>query len=77
MVDMADSLGNAFHRLRAYAHPHRKHVISQTLEQAGEGDIESSDENESFAHLRRQAVRIQRGEQVNEITAFLPRERGW
>jgi hypothetical protein len=33
------------------------------------------DENESFVHLRRQAVRIQRGEQVNEITALQPRER--
>ena len=73
MVDMADSLGNAFHRLRAYAHPHVKHVITQTLQQAGEGDFESLDQNESFVHLRRQAVRIQRGEQVSEITALRPK----
>jgi hypothetical protein len=35
---MADSLGNAFHRLRAYVHPHVKHVITQTLEQGDEGE---------------------------------------
>ncbi len=75
MIDMADSLGNAFHRLRAYVHPHVKHVITQTLQQAGEGDFENLDQNESFVHLHRQAVRIQRGEQVNDITALLPRVR--
>jgi hypothetical protein len=37
---MADSLGNAFHRLRAYAHPHVKHVITQTLQQNDEADFE-------------------------------------
>lgn len=72
---MADSQGNAFHRLRAYVHPHVKHVITQTLQQAGEGEVERMDENDSFVHLRRQAVRIQRGEQVNEITALQPKER--
>jgi hypothetical protein len=54
--------------------PHVKYVITQTLQQAGEGDVESLDQNESFVHLRRQAVTIQRGEQVNEITALLPRK---
>ncbi len=73
MVDMADSLGNALHRLRAYAHPHVKHVITQTLQETGEGDLESSDQDESFVHLRRQAVRIQRGEEVSEITALQPK----
>jgi hypothetical protein len=71
MADMADSLGNAFHRLRAYTHPHVKHAITQTFQQADEGDFESLDENESLIHLRRQALRIQRGEQISEITALL------
>jgi hypothetical protein len=68
---MADSLGNAFHRLRAYAHPHVKHVITQTLQQDDEADFENLGQNESFAHLRRQAVKIQRGEPVDQITARL------
>lgn len=55
--------------------PHVKHVITQTLQQAEESDFENLDENESFVHLRHQAVRFQRGEQVDEITALLPRER--
>jgi len=70
---MADSLGNAFHRLRAYAHPHVKHVITQTLQQNDEADFENLGQNEWFVHLHRQAVKIQRGEQVDQITALLPK----
>jgi hypothetical protein len=68
---MADSLGNAFHRLRAYVHPHVKHVITQTLEQGDEADFAGSEPNESFVHLHRQAVKIQRGEQLDQVTALL------
>jgi hypothetical protein len=68
---MADSIGNAFHRLRAYAHPHVKHVIMQTLEQSDEADFSTSEQDESSLHLHRQAVKIQRGEQVDQITALL------
>jgi hypothetical protein len=71
MDAMADSLGNAFHRLRAYVHPHVKHVITQTLEQVDEADFVGSEQNESFVHLHRQAVEIQRREQVDQITALL------
>jgi hypothetical protein len=70
---MADSLGNAFHRLRAYAHPHVKHVITQTLQQNDEADFENLGQNEPFAHLHRQAVKIQRGEPVDQITALMPK----
>jgi hypothetical protein len=73
MIDMADSLGNALHRLRAFTHPHVKHVITQTLQETGEGVFESSDQGESYIHLRRQAVKIQRGEEVIEITALQPK----
>ena len=68
---MADSLGNAFHRLRAYAHPHVRHVITQTLQQNDEADFENLGQNESFVHLHRQAVKIQRGEPVDQITALM------
>jgi hypothetical protein len=67
---MADSLGNAFHRLRAYAHPHVKHVVTQVLEQSDEDDFVGSGQS---LHIRRQAVRIQRGEQVDRVTALLPK----
>ncbi len=66
---MADSLGNAFHRLRSYVHPHVKHVITQTLEQTNKSDFGGSEQSE---HIYRQAVKIQRGEQVDQITALLP-----
>ena len=69
---MRGSLGNAFHQLRAYVHPHVKHVITQTLEQEQSGDPE--EQNDALFHLHRQAVRIQRGEQVDQITALLPGE---
>ena len=67
---MADSLGNAFHGLRAYVHPHVKHVITQTLEQGDEADFVGSEQS---LHIHRQAVRIQRGEQVDQVTALLPK----
>jgi hypothetical protein len=72
MGDMGGSIGNAFHRLQAYAHPHVKHVITQTLEQADEDASEDSEHNDPVVHIRRQAVRIQRGDQVDRITALLP-----
>ena len=60
---------NAFHRLRAYVHPHVKHVITQILEQADEADLVGSAQN---VHIHCQAVKIQRGERVDQITALLP-----
>ncbi len=76
MDGMRGSLGNAFHQLRAYVHPHVKHVITQTLEQEQSGDHsgDPKEHNNPVAHPRRQAVRIQRGEEVNQITALLPGE---
>ena len=67
---MARSLGNALHQLQAFVHPHVKHVITQTFQQTDEEDL--SDQSESVVHLRRQAVRIQRGEQVDQVSALLP-----
>jgi hypothetical protein len=73
MGSMRGSRGNAFHQLRAYAHPHVKHVVTQTLEQ--EQDYPEDAKDDPVAHLRRQAVRIQRGEGVHQVTALLPSER--
>ena len=77
MDDMRGSLGNAFHQLRAYVHPHVKHVITQTLEQeaTGEHSGDPEQQNNPVFHLHRQAVRIQRGEQVDQITALLAGEK--
>jgi hypothetical protein len=68
---MADSLGNDLHRLRAYAHPHVKHVITQALQHNDEADFGNLRQNESLVHLHRQAVKIQRGEPVDQITALM------
>jgi hypothetical protein len=54
---MADSLGNAFHRLRAYVHPHVKHVITQTLEQANESDFWGSEQGEHMSSSRENPAR--------------------
>lgn len=69
--------GNAFHKLRVFVHPHVKHVITQTLNQeADEDDSGDPDQqNDSVVHMLRQAVRIQRGEKVDRITALLPKEK--
>ncbi len=74
MDDMRGSRGNAFHQLRAYVHPHVKHVITQTLEQEQSGEHPGDAQDDPVAHLRRQAVRIQRGEEVHQVTALLPGE---
>jgi hypothetical protein len=66
---MARTLGNALHQLQAFVQPHVKHVITQTFEQADEEEF--GDKSESTVHLLRQAIRIQRGEQVDQITALL------
>jgi hypothetical protein len=74
MDSMSGSRGNVFHQLRAYVHPHVKHVISQTLEQEQCAEHPGDRQDEPAAHLHRQAVRIQRGEEVLQITALLPGE---
>lgn len=68
------SAGNALHQLRAYVHPHVKHVIVQIQKQTVIED-NSLDHQDPVAHLRRQAVRIQKGEQVDRITALVPDEK--
>jgi hypothetical protein len=63
--------GNAFHQLQEFLHPHVKHCVTQTIDsaQAEEGATSGDD---SQTHIRRQAVRIQRGEQIRKVTALTP-----
>lgn len=68
------SAGNALHQLRAYVHPHVKHAIVQMQKQEVNED-DSLDNQDAVAHLHRQAVRIQKGEQVDRITALVPDEK--
>ena len=67
---MADSHGNPLHQLQAFLHPHVKHVITQTFRAEDVDDL--GDRDESYIHIWRQAIRIQRGEQIDEIAALLP-----
>jgi hypothetical protein len=66
---MARTLGNALHQLQAFVQPHVKHVITQTFEQADEEDL--GDKSETAVHMLRQAIRIQRGDEVDRISALL------
>ena len=69
MGPMADSRGNALHQLQAFVHPHVKHVITQTFRVE---DVEDSgDPDRSYIHMWRQAIKVQRGEQMDRITALL------
>jgi hypothetical protein len=68
------SAGNALHQLRAYVHPHVKHAIVQMQKQEVIDD-NSLDHQDAVAHLHRQAVRIQKGEEVDRITALVPDEK--
>jgi hypothetical protein len=61
--------GNAFHQLQEFLHPHVKHCVVQMVDRVQvEEDTTSADDSQ--AHIRSQAVRIQRGEQICQVTAL-------
>jgi hypothetical protein len=66
---MNPRIGNVLHQLRAYVHPHVKHVITQTLEHDA---LQEEPGDPQQLHIKSQAVRIQRGEQLDQVTALLP-----
>jgi hypothetical protein len=71
---MTARIGNVLHQLRSYVHPHVKHLITQTLEHhAPEGESDGSDPQ--MDRIKSQAVRIQRGDPVDHVTALLPENR--
>jgi hypothetical protein len=70
---MIRTLGNALHQLQAFAQPYVKHVVMETFEQADEEF--RGDKSDTTVHLLRQAIRIQRGDEVDQISALLPKRR--
>jgi hypothetical protein len=69
------SAGNALHQLRSYVHPHAKFAIAQTQKDEVVENT-SLDHQDPVAHLYSQAIRIQKGEEVDQITALVPDENG-
>jgi hypothetical protein len=67
---MARTFGNALHQLQAFVQPHVKHVITETFEQVDEEFL--GDKSDTVVHLLRQAIRIQRGDEVDQVSALLP-----
>jgi hypothetical protein len=66
--------GNALHRLFAFTHPHVKHVVTHSVHAAIDenGTNTSCLLDKQFVHLRRQAVRVSRGKEVDQFSALLP-----
>ena len=63
------SLGNALQTLQVYVEPRVQHVLQERLEEDLDGELDHPVDPK--AHLRRQAERIRRGEEVGRITALL------
>ena len=68
------SAGNALHQLRSYVHPHAKFAIAQMQKEVV---IENTplDQQDPVAHLYGQAIKIQKGEDVDRVTALAPDEK--
>jgi hypothetical protein len=66
---MTDRIGNALHRLQACIQPHLKHIITQSIDLTVLHE-ESVDPQE--AHILSQAIRIQRGDELDGVTALIP-----
>jgi hypothetical protein len=67
------SLGNALHQLQSIAEPPVKHVIVETMDEDDPDEQNSGDQNDPRRHLLKQAARIRRGEQLERLTARVPR----
>ena len=68
------SMGNALQQLSVIAQPRAAYV----LEEKTKDDVEEDDEGgpeDPTAHLHWQAVKIQRGEKIDRLTAKLRRDR--
>lgn len=64
------SLGNALQTLQVYVEPRVQHVIQERLEEEAEEEVDG-DSVDPATHIKRQAERIRRGEEVGRITALL------
>ena len=64
----AVAIGNALQNLQAFVQPQVRYVLQEQLqEEANEEDDETKDPRE---HLLRQARRLQRGEDIEQLTAL-------
>ncbi len=62
------AIGNALQSLQAFVQPEVRYVLQERLEEPAE-DQEDGEPKDPREHLLRQARRIQRGEEVEFITA--------
>lgn len=69
----AATLGNALHQLQRIAEPQARYVIEETLREEADEDGEGGPEDPT-AHLHRQARRIRRGDSLERLTTFVPRQ---
>jgi len=69
------SMGNALQVLQAFVNPEVLHVIAEKLEEPADEEDEPGPKDPT-AHLMRQARRIRNGEEVERLTALLPRSDG-
>jgi len=69
----SSSLGNALQTLQVYVQPRAQHVLQERLEEDTEEDLDGDPDHpvDPVLHLKRQAERIRRGEEVERITTFL------
>jgi hypothetical protein len=60
----------------AFTHPHVKHVVTHSIPAvADEKEANTSClQDEQFAHLRPQIVRISQGKEVDQVSTLLPAE---
>jgi hypothetical protein len=67
------ALGNALQQLQTIVHPHTKHVIVQMADEEADEDFSGDPDRplDPVAHLRRQAEKIRRGQEIDRITAVL------
>jgi hypothetical protein len=66
------ALGNALQTLQIFVHPHVEHVIEERLKEPADEDDEGEPKDPK-AHLLRQVKKIRNGEDVDRLTAMLPR----
>ena len=62
-------MGNAFQRLQVFGQPQVRHVLEEKLDEEVEED-DSGEPDDPARHIRRQAMRIRRGEKSERWTAF-------
>ena len=62
-------MGNALQQLSVLAQPQVEHTLEEKLSEDVDDDNEAGPQD-PIAHLRRQAVRIRRGEKLGRFTAF-------